>query len=191
MNRDEFLIKLQEYGSKKHNDENYYLEFATDFAKKYIEIFNEEKLTSLANLNAFISFSRLSNNDFKVDKDVSELFFDDRKIFYYEGNPCLEINLKMQTLNYWTNGEKYRFNVLTDLLEHINSLDNEAKKAVMGELDEFQEHLSFLNCFYSYVLSLLEEAALTKVDIARIGLFKNAYFDILNFVPINTETLKR
>ena len=33
MNRDEILIRLQEYGSKKHNDENYYLEVAKDFEK--------------------------------------------------------------------------------------------------------------------------------------------------------------
>lgn len=42
MNRDELLIKLQEYGSKKCNDENYYLEFAIDFANKYVEVFNEK-----------------------------------------------------------------------------------------------------------------------------------------------------
>lgn len=191
MNRNQLLIKLQEYGSKKHNDEKYYLEFATDFANKYVEIFNERKLESLANLNDFISFSRLSNNNFKVDKDVSELFFEDRKVFYCDDKPCLEINLKMQALNYWVDDEKYHFNILIDLLEHISSLDVEMKKAVMEELGEFQEHLLFLNYFYNYVLSLLEEMAIIKVDIARIGLFKNAYFDILNFVPINTETLKR
>ncbi len=191
MNKDEFLIKLQEYGSKKHNDENYYLEVATDFAKKYIEFFSEKKLTSLANFNAFISFSRLSNNDFKVDKDVSELFFDDRKIFYYIGKPCLEIDLKMQVLNYWVDDEKYHFNILIDLLEYIISLNDEMKKEIMEELEEFQEYLLFLNYFYNCVLFLLEEMAVTKVDIARIGLFKNAYFDILNFVPINIETLKR
>lgn len=191
MNRNEILIKLQEYGSKKHNDENYYLEVAKDFANKYVEVFNEKKLISLANFNDFISFSRLSNNRFKVDKDISELFFDDRKIFYYDDKPCLEINLKMQALNYWENDEKHRFNILTDLLEHISSLDVEMKKAVMEELGEFQEHLLFLNYFYNYVLFLLEKMAITKVDIARIGLFKNAYFDILNFAPINTEILKR
>ena len=97
----------------------------------------------------------------------------------------------MQALNYWENDEKHRFNILTDLLEHISSLDVEMKKAVMEELGEFQEHLLFLNYFYNYVLFLLEKTAITKVDIARIGLFKNAYFDILNFVPINTEILKR
>lgn len=134
---------------------------------------------------------RLSNSIFKGDKDISELFFDDRKVFYYDGKPCLEIDLKMQALNYWVDDEKYRFNILIDLLERLSSLDVEMKRAVMEELGEFQEHLLFLNYFYNYVLFLLEKMAITKVDIARIGLFKNAYFDILNFVPINIETLKR
>lgn len=188
MNKDELLNKLHEYGVKKYNNENYYLDIASYFAKKYVEYFDEAKIVSTLDSQSMLEASKLPVVNYN---GISSLILDNKKVFYYEDKPCFEIDMKLNVLSYWVNDEKYQFNIITSALDYINSLNDEKRFCLLGEFDKLQEELLLLKYAYNYVLYLLEEMIVTKIDSVRVGLFKNAYFDILNFVPINMEVLKR
>lgn len=191
MNKDALEQILNEYSIKNRGIERYYERLAHKFALEYIEKFTIGKIMSLVNISGAIPFSRLNLKETFCERDADDLLITDNLIFYVNSKPLLEMDSKFHIINIWTNEKKERFNTLIHIEDYLGHLKENEINSILESLKIYNEHRTFLSIFYRYVLCLLEEKADIYGQNARIGLFKNAYFDVLNYEPLKLEELKR
>ena len=191
MNKNELANILKEYGIKDFSNKDYYIKLALKFTDSYLKFFTEQTILNILDFSSVIEFSRLPFNKTFSKDEINSISFQDITTFYLDGKPSFEMDSKKNVINIWRKGEKVRLNSVVDVLSYINSLYEKDCNSLMLKLEEYQKHRIFLSNFYQYVLCLLEEKAVSDIDSARIGLFKNAYFDILNYVLFEFNELKR
>lgn len=191
MNKEEIKNVLVEEGLKQYNEDDYFIIQAMIFADSYIKYFSDKKILSLMNFSSVIMNFRLPVKNLFKDENGKVYDFTDKYILYLEDMPCLEFNSKRQVTYIWTDGKKEKIGYKTDVLSYINSFYDSDREELLEELAKYQEQCIFLSCFYQYVLILLKEKEYNEIDSVRIGAFKNAYFDILNYVPYDLYALKR
>lgn len=191
MDRTTLETILNEYAINKNKGENYYISLALRFASLYISAFPEKKILDILDFNHSIKFSRLNIESLLDLDDANDLSFEDNYIFYLDNKPSFEMDAKRNVINTWHDGKKVTSNSPINVLNYVSSLEEREREILIVKLQEYQEHSIFLSYFYQYVLSILEESVSTNIDSARVGLFKNAYFNILNYTPLDLDILKR
>lgn len=131
---------------------------------------NDTKKATRPNYSEFNIFTK---------EELELLNFEDKKRFNINDNSYFIIDLKGYVKEVVLNNRKqYFFRVIT-LDEMLDYIENKIGQFNRKIIDNYKENLYLKSLLYKYAYILLEEDIKDSTDMTLVGMFKNAYFDII------------
>lgn len=178
-------IIIQQLITKSESIKINLLYLAEKLAKEYINYFSSLKIKKLK-YNKLDTF-KTTRLDIISHKSFSEeekeiLKFQDKHRFTINRNSYMIINLKGYIIKFiWNNKELIYDHVLT-LQELLSNSEIQNSIKINKELiNHYHESLYLKSLIYAYAYNILIASAKNDIDYARAGMFKNAYFDIIEY----------
>lgn len=176
--------KLLEYGIKQGIND-FYVELATKLAEQYCQYFCIQKFQyifyGIINTNEKTRLPYYKLKTF-TPEEVDYLYFEDTEIFYIKPSlySYIRINLKNEVLNLVIDNKEVFLKKVFTLEEIILYLKKQNKYIDSEEIENYQEKLYLKSLIYNYAYCIIEENSTLDEEYARAGMFKNAYYDIMN-----------
>lgn len=158
------------------NNENYYI----DLGKRVAASYQKEFTASIINHMECIHGSTIHNTRLNIQNfpifDQKFLTFHDEYKLYLNQNSYVIVNLKGEVVELVINHKQ----VLLSKVLYFEDLNDYLKNKIKVTIhQDFRWDLFIPSLIYQYAYLLLEKNAIQDIDYARAGMFKNAYFDIL------------
>lgn len=169
---------LLDYGAK-YESEEYFINLATDLANLYIKEFSNKKIQN--------TFKSVTLEATKVDitklNDPKKIFYlnvSNDNVVFLASDISITFNLKMEVLKTIINNEIAQL-ANTSFLEALSYLKDTELEIDLNALQEKITLLNLQSLIYSYTFGLLQVKSRKKRTLARAGMFRNAYFEIIEF----------
>lgn len=169
---------LLDYGAK-YESEEYFINLATDLANLYIKEFSNKKIQNM--------FKSVTLEATKVDitklNDPKKIFYlnvSNDNVVFLASDISITFNLKMEVLKTVINNEIAPI-ANTSFLEALSYLKDTELEIDLNALQEKITLLNLQSLIYSYTFGLLQVKSRKKRTLARAGMFRNAYFEIIEF----------
>lgn len=169
---------LLDYGAK-YESEEYFINLATDLANLYIKEFSNKKIQN--------TFKSVTLEATKVDitklNDPKKIFYlnvSNDNVVFLASDISITFNLKMEVLKTVINNEIAQL-ANTSFLEVLSYLKDTELEIDLNALQEKITLLNLQSLIYSYTFGLLQVKSRKKRTLARAGMFRNAYFEIIEF----------
>ncbi len=169
---------LLDYGAK-YESEEYFINLATDLANLYIKEFSNKKIQN--------TFKSVTLEATKVDitklNDPKKIFYlnvSNDNVVFLASDISITFNLKMEVLKTVINNEIAPI-ANTSFLEALSYLKDTELEIDLNTLQEKITLLNLQSLIYSYTFGLLQVKSRKKRTLARAGMFRNAYFEIIEF----------
>lgn len=169
---------LLDYGAK-YESEEYFINLATDLANLYIKEFSNKKIQN--------TFKSVTLEATKVDitklNDPKKIFYlnvSNDNVVFLASDISITFNLKMEVLKTVINNEIAQL-ANTSFLEALSYLKDTELEIDLNALQEKITLLNLQSLIYSYTFGLLQVKSRKKRTLARAGMFRNAYFEIIEF----------
>ncbi len=169
---------LLDYGAK-YESEEYFINLATDLANLYIKEFSNKKIQN--------TFKSVTLEATKVDitklNDPKKIFYlnvSNDNVVFLASDISITFNLKMEVLKTVINNEIAPI-ANTSFLEALSYLKDTELEIDLNALQEKITLLNLQSLIYSYTFGLLQVKSRKKRTLARAGMFRNAYFEIIEF----------
>ncbi len=169
---------LLDYGAK-YESEEYFINLATDLANLYIKEFSNKKIQNM--------FKSVTLEATKVDitklNDPKKIFYlnvSNDNVVFLASDISITFNLKMEVLKTVINNEIAQL-ANTSFLEALSYLKDTELEIDLNALQEKITLLNLQSLIYSYTFGLLQVKSRKKRTLARAGMFRNAYFEIIEF----------
>lgn len=169
---------LLDYGAK-YESEEYFINLATDLANLYIKEFSNKKIQNM--------FKSVTLEATKVDitklNDPKKIFYlnvSNDNVVFLASDISITFNLKMEVLKTVINNEIAQL-ANTSFLEVLSYLRDTELEIDLNALQEKITLLNLQSLIYSYTFGLLQVKSRKKRTLARAGMFRNAYFEIIEF----------
>ena len=175
MNLEEIIERLKEYGEMLETP-GFFIILANKLAKSYHEYFTEEKIQELFNSTFFLEASRLPLE--KFDPNERKYLIYPEKIKIELNDASFEVNLQNQVekLNISGCSINDHMQELPQVLSLLRNLNIKIEEAAWNE-ELFNINLTSL--IYQYAFLNLKENVKTTIDSVQAGMFKNAYYNII------------
>ena len=167
--------KLREYGEILETP-YFFIELADKLARLYSEYFTEEKILNLFNSSFFLSSSRLPLDKFSSEEKKYLIYKEKIKVEVMNAN--FEINLQNQVENLKIK-DCLISNLQQELPQVLNLLQSLNIKIEDLSFNEDLFRLSLSSLIYQFAYIRLKEQVHTTIDSVRTGMFKNAYYNII------------
>lgn len=164
------------------NNPDFFLKLANTLANYYDNSFPNKKLKSLFQSS---NSSDDSIKNMRVDlanlplSNKEHLEFSDKFILKLDDSSYVVINLKGITEEVVLNGERIYFNHQLNVSEIYELLDAVPYTYDKNSYFDFLYSLYITSLIYKYSYFILESKATDKNGYTKAGMFKNAYFDII------------
>jgi len=164
------------------NNSDCFLKLANTLANYYDNSFPNKKLKSLFQSS---NSSDDSIKNMRVDlanlplSNKEHLEFSDKFILKLDDSSYIVINLKGITEEVVLNGERVYFNHRLNVSEIYELLDAVPYTYDKNSYFDFLYSLYITSLIYKYAYFILESKATDKNGYTKAGMFKNAYFDII------------
>jgi len=164
------------------NNPDCFLKLANTLANYYDNSFPNKKLKSLFQSS---NSSDDSIKNMRVDlanlplSNKEHLEFSDKFILKLDDSSYIVINLKGITEEVVLNGERIYFNHQLNVSEIYELLDAVPYTYDKNSYFDFLYSLYITSLIYKYAYFILESKATDKNGYTKAGMFKNAYFDII------------
>lgn len=169
---------LLDYGAK-YESEEYFINLATDLANLYIKEFSNKKIQN--------TFKSVTLEATKVDitklNDPKKIFYlnvSNDNVVFLASDISITFNLKMEVLKTIINNEIAPI-ANTSFLDALSYLKDTELEIDLNALQEKITLLNLQSLIYSYTFGLLQVKSRKKRTLARAGMFRNAYFEIIEF----------
>ena len=178
MSLEDILQQLEIYGEQKE-EKNYFINLGKKLAKSYYYFFNNKKMEELYKSFTFYESTQLKLNVFfESPKDITYLAYQETQRLTLKEGTFITYDLSGTVLELIVDYQKLNTINLTlhgalKIIKHRN-IEIEDNK-----IEEFFEQLKITSLIYNYAFLILQKKMKTKMDIVRVGMFKNAYYKII------------
>ena len=167
--------KLREYGELLETSD-FFINLADKLATTYYEYFTEEKIQELFNSSFYLNSSKIPLGKFDLEE---------RKYLVYKEKIKIELNGADFEVNLQNQVEKLNIHgcaiddPVQDLPQVLSILQSLNIKIEEMSWNEDLSRLYLSSLIYQYAYLQLKENVKTSIDSIRTGMFKNAYYNII------------
>lgn len=175
---EDLYLELKEYGNRLE-EENYFILLSMKLANAYYNYFNHDKIDELFSEGVFLESTKLDLNLFFQDeKELSYLKYPEKLMVNLGLNSYMIINLENQVEELWVKNRKINKNKM-ELQEILSTLKQLKLPINDSNFHQVLENIHLSSLIYQYAYLLIKAKINSQLDFARAGMFKNAYYHII------------
>lgn len=178
MNIENNKKELIEYGLLKGN-KDFYLKIAQTLAKTYYNYFSAELIDKILKMRPLLEETMLPLDKFVFNVSyIDYLKYSELIRFKMLPDSYIIFNLKGQVKEFVINNSKIYINDI-DIIQALQISQEKELSINYSKFYNYMQKMKLISLIYNYAYLILKECAKTELDFARAGMFKNAYYNII------------
>lgn len=161
------------------------LSLAKRIASTYIKHFTKVRIEQLDFSKIDTKKATRLNLNYQLDFNKGEkelLSFSEEIKIQINEESFFVVDLKGYVIKFVWNNEEMLFHHIQNINDFLTNMEDQMDvEEIKRYLKKQEEELYIKSLIYKYAYILLEEQAKSNIDYARAGMFKNAYFDIIEY----------